>query len=318
MEKLKIFTGNSNIPLTEKICQYLKTSTSSATVDRFLDGEIEVKLGESVRGNDIFIIQSTNPPSDNLFELLLMIDAASRASAKRITAVIPYFGYSRQDKKDEPRVPISSKLIANLLSKAGANRVLTIDLHAAQVQGFFDIPVDNLYSTPIIIEHLKQFDLKEFVIVAPDVGGAKRASGIAKRMGNLELCILNKQRPSPDKAYITNVVGNVEGKNALILDDIISTGTTIINGATALKQRGAKKVYCFCTHPVLAGEAVEKIENSELEALFVTDTILIKKQKNLPEGKASKIKVLSISNLLGEAITRIHSEDSVSSLFIDY
>lgn len=311
MEEIKIFTGNSNKKLAEDICKQLGISLALAVVDKFLDGEIEVKLGENVRGRDVFIIQSTYPPADNLLELLLMIDASSRASAKRITAVIPYFGYSRQDKKDEPRVPISSKLVANLLSKAGANRILTIDLHAAQVQGFFDIPVDHLYSTPLLIEYFKHFDLKDFVIVAPDVGGAKRAEGVAKRMGNLPLCIINKRRPAPDIAHITSVVGEVEGKNAIIVDDIISTGSTIINAASALKQKGAKKVYCYCTHPILAGDAIQKIENSQLEKLFVTDTIPLKRQ-------SSKIEILTITRLLGEAISRIHMEASITSLFIDY
>lgn len=311
MEEIKIFTGNSNRKLTEDICRYLDVRLATAKVGKFLDGEIEVKLGENVRGRDVFIIQSTYPPAENLLELLLMVDASSRASAKRITAVIPYFGYSRQDKKDEPRVPISSKLVANLLSKAGANRVLTMDLHAAQVQGFFDIPVDHLYSTPIIVEHFKHFGLKDFVIVAPDVGGAKRAEGIARRMGNLPLCIINKRRPAPDVASVMSVVGEVDGKNAIIVDDIISTGTTIINGALALKQKGAKKVYCYCTHPILAGNAVEKIENSGLEKLFVTDTIPLKQE-------SKKIEVLPIFKLLGEAISRIHMEASITSLFIDY
>ncbi len=309
MKELKVFTGNSNPELAKKICKYLNIPLSRSTVRKFSDGEIEVKLGENVRGVDVFIVQSTHPPADNLFELLLMIDAARRASAKRITAVIPYFGYSRQDKKDEPRVPISSKLVANLISTAGADRILAIDLHADQIQGFFDIPVDHLYSTPVLVEHFKRMKLRNLAIVSPDVGGAKRAEGTARRMGNLPLTVINKRRPTPDQAYITNVVGEVKNKNVLIVDDIISTGGTIVNAALALKQEGAKEVYCYCTHPLLAGGAPQKIEKSELKKLFVTNTIPLKKSNK-------KIEILSVANLLGEAISRIHGETSVSSLFV--
>ncbi|MCK4352582.1 ribose-phosphate pyrophosphokinase [candidate division WOR-3 bacterium] len=309
MNKLKIFTGNSNPDLTKRICKYLDLPLACATVDRFSDGEIEVKLSENVRGVDVFIVQSTCPPAENLLELFLIIDAAHRASAKRITAVIPYFGYARQDKKDAPRVPISSKLIANLIRTAGTDRVLTMDLHATQIQGFFDIPVDHLYAAPVIIDCFKQKGLKKLVIASPDVGGAKRAEGIAKRMGNLPLAIINKRRPAPDQAYVTNVVGEVKDKDVLIIDDIISTGGTIVNAAQALKAQGANDIYCYCTHPILSGDAVYKIENSELNKLYVTDTIPLKK-------KADKIEVLSVANLLGEAILRIHQETSISSLFV--
>jgi ribose-phosphate pyrophosphokinase len=304
MSKLKVFTGNSNPELSKKICKYLDIPLAKATVQKFSDGEVEVKLGENVRGADVFIVQSTHPPAENLFELLLMMDAARRASAERITPVIPYFGYSRQDKKDEPRVPISSKLIANLITTAGASRILTLDLHANQIQGFFDIPVDHLYATPIIVEYFKNL-----VIVAPDVGGAKRAEGIARRMGNLSISVINKRRPAPDRAYVTKVVGEVRNKDALIVDDIISTGGTIVNASLALKQEGANKIYCYCTHPVLSGDAYQKIEGSTLEKLFVTDTIPLKKQ-------SKRIEVLSVANLLGEAIIRIHKDSSVTSLFI--
>ncbi len=309
MSDLRIFTGNSNPELIKKICKYLSIPLSSSTVGKFADGEIEVKLGESVRGMDVFIVQSTNPPLENLFELLLMIDASRRASARRITAVIPYFGYSRQDKKDEPRVPISSKLIANLISTAGANRILAMDLHAGQIQGFFDIPVDHLYSTPVLVEHFKKMKIKNLVIVSPDVGGAKRAEAIARRMGNLPLTIINKRRPAPDKTYITNVVGDVKNKNVLIVDDIISTGGTIVNAAASLKREGAKDIYCYCTHPLLAKDALQKIENSKLKKLLVANTIPLKKS-------SKKIEILSVSELLGEAISRIHEETSVTSLFV--
>lgn len=309
MKKLKIFTGNSNPKLSQQICKYLSLKLADATVDKFSDGEIEVQLNENVRGADVFIIQSTHPPAENLFELLLLIDAARRASAKEITAVIPYFGYSRQDKKDAPRVPISSKLIADLIATTGANRVLTIDLHAGQIQGFFNIPVDHLYATPVIVNYFKEKNIKKLVVIAPDVGGAKRAEGVAKRMGDLPIAIIDKRRPAPDQAYVTNLVGEVKGKNLLIVDDIISTGGTIVNAVSVLKDKGANDVYCYCTHPVLSGDAKKKIENSKLKKLFVTDTIPLKE-------KSPRIEVLSVAQLLGAAISRIHKEASVSSLFI--
>lgn len=309
MNRLKVFAGNSNPELAKRICEHLGIPVSKSTVDRFVDGEVEVKLGENVRGADMFIVQSTHPPAENLFELLLMVDAARRASAERITAVIPYFGYSRQDKKDEPRVPISSKLVANLITTAGTNRVVTLDLHADQIQGFFDIPVDHLFATPVVVEYFKKLGTENLVIVAPDVGRAKRAEGIARRMGNLQIGVINKRRPAPDQAYVTKVVGEVKGKDVLIVDDIISTGGTIVNASLALKQEGANKIYCYCTHPVLAGNAYQKIEDSTLEKLLVTDTIPIKQ-------KIPKIEVLSVAKLLGEAISRIHKNESVTSLFI--
>lgn len=309
MNELKVFAGNATPELAKRICENLGRSVSEATVKRFVDGEVEVKLGENVRGTDVFIIQSTHPPAENLFELLLMIDAARRASAERITAVIPYFGYSRQDKKDEPRVPISSKLIANLITMAGANRVVTMDLHADQIQGFFDLPVDHLYATPVIVEYFKKLGTANLVIVAPDVGRAKRAEGIARRMGNLPISVIHKRRPEPDKSYITRVVGDVMGKDALIVDDIISTGGTIVNAGAALKQEGANKIYCYCTHPIMAGNSYQKIEESVLEKLLVTDTIPIKQQ-------SAKIEVLSVAKLLCETISRIHKNESVTSLFI--
>jgi ribose-phosphate pyrophosphokinase len=309
MDELKIFAGNSNPELAKKIANYLGIKLAKSVVRKFSDEEIEVKFGENVRGVDVFIVQSTHPPADNLFELLLMIDTARRASARQITAVIPYFGYSRQDKKDEPRVPISAKLIANLIVTAGANRVVTLDLHADQIQGFFDIPVDHLYATPIIVKYFENIKSQDLVIAAPDVGRAKRAEGIARRMGNLPISIVHKRRPAPDKSHITKVVGNVKNKDVLIVDDIISTGGTIVKASEALKKMGANKIYCYCTHPVLSGNAYEKIEESVLEKLLVTDTIPVKQE-------TTKIKVLSVAELLGEAILRIHEEKSVSSLFI--
>ncbi len=307
---IKIFKGNAVGELGEKIANRIGIPLSTSIVQRFPDEEIEVRLCENVRGEDVFIIQSTHPPGDNLLELLLMIDAAKRASAGRITAVIPYFGYSRQDKKDNPRVPISSKLIANLLTTAGASRVLTLDLHADQIQGFFDIPVDHLYATPIIVEYFSKIPTHKLVVAAPDVGRAKRAQGIAKRLGGLDLSIVQKQRISSTKTYTLKVVGKVEGRDVLLVDDIISTGGTIKNAVFALKDGGANKIYCYCTHPVLVGKAYEYIEEMPLEKLLVTDTIPLKKQ-------CRKIEVLSVAKLLGEAILRIHKEESVSSLFID-
>ncbi|MBI4721465.1 MAG: ribose-phosphate pyrophosphokinase [Candidatus Stahlbacteria bacterium] len=313
MNELKVFTGNSIPVLAKRICEYLDMPLSQATVNKFVDGEVQVKLGENVRGVDVFIVQSTYPPAENLFELLLMIDAAHRASAGRITAVIPYFGYSRQDKKNEPRVPISAKLVANLIATAGADRVVTLDLHADQIQGFFDIPVDHLYATPVIVEHFKEIGIDNLIIVAPDVGGAKRAEGIARRMGDLQIGIINKRRPAPDQAYVTKVVGEANGKDVLIVDDIISTGGTIVNATVALKQDGANRIYCYCTHPVLADTAYEKIEKSLLSKMFVTDTIPLKCARGLT---SSKIEVLSVSNLLGKAILQIHRSESISSLLI--
>jgi ribose-phosphate pyrophosphokinase len=309
MRELKVFTGNSNPDLAKGICEYLGLSMAKAVVRKFLDGEVEVKLGENVRGAHVCIVQSTQPPSDNLFELLLMIDAARRASAERITTVIPYFGYSRQDKKDEPRVPITAKLIANLIAEAGADRVVTLDLHAGQIQGFFDIPVDHLFATPVIVEHFKKIGVKDMVIIAPDAGSAKRAEGIARRMGDLPIGVIHKKRPTPDESFVTKIVGDVKDKNALIVDDIISTGGTIKNASLALKAEGAKRIFCYCTHPVLSGDAYQKMEESALEKLVVTNTIPIKRS-------SPKIEVISVASLLGEAMSRIHKQMSVSSLFI--
>ena len=307
---LKIFTGNSNSSLAKQICDYLKIPLGDLTCKRFSDGEIYLKINENIRGVDVFVVQSTHSPVDNLFELLLMIDAAKRASADRVTAVIPYFGYARQDKKDEPRVPISSKLVANLLTTAGADRILTMDLHTDQIQGFFDIPVDHLYATPVIVDYLSKTNFKDFTIVSPDPGGTKRARGLAKRLGGLPLAIIDKRRPRPNEAYIVNVVGEVHGRNTLLVDDIIDTAGTITGAAEALKKNGAQKIYAWCTHPVLSGNAKKKLEESPIEKLFVTDTIPL-------SWKFNRLKVLSVAPLLGEAIRRIHANESVSSLFIE-
>ncbi len=310
MNDLKVFTGNANKSLAEEICNYLGIPMGDALVTRFSDGEIRVKINENIRGADVFIIQPTFPPADNLLELLIMMDAARRASAWRITAVIPYFGYARQDKKDEPRVPISAKLVSNLLVTAGADRILTMDLHAEQIQGYFDIPVDHLYAAPVIIDYLRGKNLQDVVIVAPDPGRANRARAIAKRFGNVPIAIVDKRRPEPNRSEVIYVVGDVADKTAVIIDDIVDTGGTLVGAAEALVKQGAKEVYACVTHPVLSGPAVERIENSSIKELVVTNTI------PLGDKKRDKFTVLSVASLLGEAIRRIHNEESVSSLFI--
>lgn len=308
-EGLKVFGGRSNPSLTKKICEYLGIEGGGITCKRFSDGEIYVKINENVRGVDVFLVQSTHPPGDNLFELLLMIDAAKRASAERITAVIPYFGYARQDKKDEPRVPISAKLVADLLEVAGADRILTCDLHAEQIQGFFDVPVDHLYALPAFLEYAEGMELSNVTVVSPDAGRVKRAWGFAKRMGGLPIAIVDKRRPAPNQSYVTNIVGNVVGRNALIVDDIIDTGGTILGAVEALRSAGVLDVYCFCTHPILSGNAKENIDSSEIIKFITTDTIPV-------QWDSPKLMVLSVSKLLGEAIKRIHNRESVSSLFV--
>lgn len=306
---LKVFGGNSNPLLTKKICEYLGIEVGDITCKNFSDGEIYVKINENVRGENVFLVHSTQPPADNLLELLLMIDAAKRASAERITAVIPYFGYARQDKKDEPRVPISAKLVADLLEVAGANRILTCDLHAEQIQGFFNIPVDHLYALPVFVDYVKKMNLSNFTLVSPDVGRVKRTWGFAKRIGGVPIAIVDKRRPAPNQSYVTNIVGEVKDRNIFIIDDIIDTGGTILGAVRALKSAGALDIYCFCTHSILSGNAKEKIESSEVIKLVTTDTIPV-------QWDSSKLTVLSVSKLLGEAVKRIHNRESVSSLFV--
>ncbi len=307
---MKIFCGGSNLLLGKNICSYLNVAEGKIDLLRFSDGEIRVKIGENIRGKDVFIIQSTNPPAENLLELLIIMDAAKRASARRITAVTPYFGYARQDKKDEPRVPITAKLVADLITVAGADRILAMDLHVEQLQGFFGIPFDHLYAAPIMIEYFKNFDLSNFIIVSPDPGSVNRSRAIAKRLGNLSIAIVDKRRPEPNKSSVINVVGEVKGKNVLIVDDIIDTAGTIAGASDALAKRGAKDIFVYCTHPVLSGNAIKRISDAPIKKLIVTDTI--------PIGDKTRdfIKILSVSNLLGEAIKRIHEERSVSSLFV--
>jgi len=311
VDELKVFCGNAVPELSNEICDYLGVPLGDASVSRFSDGEINVKLNENVRGADVFLINSTAPPVNrNLMELLILIDAARRASARRITAVVPYYGYARQDKKDKPRVPMTSKLVANLITAAGADRVLTMDLHAGQIQGFFDIPVDHLYAAPVLVDYFKKRHFEELCVVAPDTGGVTRARAFAKRL-DADLVIIDKRRPSPNEAEIMNVVGDVQGRQVLIVDDMVDTGGTLVQAAHALFEQGAKVVTASCTHPVLSGSAMEKIDNSSIEELVVCNTIPIDQKKMV-----SKIKVLSVAGLLGEAIRRIHNEDSVSSLFV--
>ncbi len=312
MGELKIFAGNSNPPLADEICQYVDVPLGKAVVKKFSDGETMVEIHESVRDADIFLVQSTCPPSNsNLMELLVMIDALNRASAERITAVIPYYGYARQDRKLAPRAPITAKLVANLLTAADADRVLCLELHAGQIAGFFDIPVDNLYATPVILEHIRENWLNDLVIVSPDAGGVERARAFAKRL-DAGLAIIDKRRPGPNESEVMHVIGDIDGTTAIILDDIVDTAGTLAKAAEALKAHGAAHVIGCCTHPVLSGEAVARIDGSPLEKLVVTNTIPF-------EGTVKdcrKIEALSVAPLLGEAIKRIHSGDSVSSLFV--
>ncbi len=309
---MKIITGNSNKNLSLKISKYLKNRLVRSSIRRFSDGEIYIEINENIRGNSIFVIQSiSSPANDNLMELLLCIDALKRSSAKNITAVIPYFGYARQDRKVVPRTSISAKLVSNLITKAGADRVVTIDLHAGQIQGFFDIPVDNLFATPIFARHVrKKIKNKNLICVAPDVGGTERARALGKFL-HAGLAIIDKRRPAPGKSEVMNVIGNVKGKTCIIVDDIIDSGGTIVNAANALLERGAKEVHVYVTHGVLSGKAVQKIKNSKIKRLVITDTIDNSERVKL----AKNIEILTISQLVGEAIKRISNSTSVSDLF---
>jgi len=309
---MKILTGNSNKHLSQKISKFLKNRLVNSNIRKFADGEIYIEINENIRGNSIFLIQSvSSPANDNLMELLLSIDALKRSSAKNITAVIPYFGYARQDRKVVPRTSISAKLVSNLITKAGADRVVTVDLHSGQIQGFFDIPVDNLFATPIFARHIKKKLKKNNIIcVAPDVGGTARARALGKLL-NVDLAIVDKRRPAPGKSEVMNVIGNVKNKTCILVDDIIDSGGTIVNAASELKKRGAKDVHVYVTHGVLSGNAVDKIKKSSIKNLVVTDTI----DNSTKVKKAKNIEVLTISNLVGEAIKRISNSTSVSDLF---
>ena len=309
---MKLLAGNSNLNLSKKISKYLKSKLVNSNIKRFSDGEVYVEINENIRGNSVFVIQSTaNPVNDNLMELLICIDALRRSSVKNITAVIPYFGYARQDRKIVSRTAISAKLVSNIITNSGANRILTVDLHAGQIQGFFDIPVDNLFTTPIFARHIKKnIKNNNLVCVAPDVGGVERARALGRKI-NSGIAIVDKRRPEPGKSEVMNIVGSVERKTCIIVDDIIDSGDTIVNAAKALVKKGAKEIYVYITHGVLSGEAVKKIKNSKIKKLIITDTI--DNQNKIK--KASNIEVLTISNLMGEAIKRISNSTSVSDLF---
>ena len=312
MNEIAIFSGNSNLSLAKKICDYLDLPLGKAKVKTFSDGEIQIEINENVRAKDVFIIQSTcSPVNDNLVELLLMIDAFKRSSVRRINAVISYYGYARQDKKVAPRVPISAKVVADLLTVSGADRVITMDLHAGQIQGFFNIPVDNLFATPVAIDYIKKNFPNDIVVVSPDAGGAERARAFAKRL-HADLAIIDKRRNAPNEARAMAVVGDVKGKVAIIFDDMVDTAGTLTEAATALINKGAKEAHAFCSHPVLSGPSIKRVQDSDLKSLIVSDTIPLSDEA----ATCYKIKVLTISALVGEAIIRCYNGDSVTSLFV--
>jgi ribose-phosphate pyrophosphokinase len=309
--ELKLFSGNAHRPLAEEIAQHLKLKIGDADVSRFSDGEVYVQINENVRGEDVFIVQPTCPPvNDNLVELLVMLDAFKRASARRVTAVLPYYGYGRQDRKAQSRVPISAKLVADLITTAGANRVLAIDLHAGQIQGFFNIPVDHLFAAPVLIDYLAKKDLADPVLVSPDAGGVERARAIAKRL-KAGLAIIDKRRDGPNVAVFMYLIGDVKDKDVVIIDDMIDTAGTLIQAVEAVKREGARRVLACGVHPVLSGPAMTRIENPQLEELIITNSIPLPVEKQRP-----KIHALSVAPLLAEAISRIHCEESVSNLFV--
>nr|WP_295372805.1 ribose-phosphate pyrophosphokinase [uncultured Sphingosinicella sp.] len=310
---MKLMSGNSNLPLVKAIASYLDLKITEVSVRRFADEEIFVEIHENVRGEDVFVVQSTSyPANDNLMELLICIDALKRASARRITAVLPYFGYARQDRKPGPRTPISAKLVANLLTVAGANRVLSVDLHAAQIQGFFDIPTDNLYGAPVMSADIKsRFSNRNITVVSPDVGGVVRARALAKRLDNAPLAIVDKRRERPGESEVMNIIGDVEGRFCILVDDIVDSAGTLCNAAAALKEGGAEDVVAYCTHGVLSGGAVPRVDKSSLSELVITDTIATYEAA----AASDKIRILTIAPLLAEAVKRIADESSVSSLF---
>ncbi|OPY13505.1 ribose-phosphate pyrophosphokinase [Syntrophus buswellii] len=312
LERIKVFTGNATPDLAAKICDRLGIPLGKANVTTFSDGETRVEINENVRGMDIFIIQSTcTPVNVTLMELLIMIDALKRASAGRITAVIPYYGYARQDRKVAPRAPISAKLVADLITTAGANRVLSLDLHAGQIQGFFNIPVDNLFALPVLLSYLKEHYSNNLVIVSPDAGGVERVRAFARRL-DASIAIIDKRREGPNEAQVMNIVGSVEGKNVVILDDMIDTAGTVVQATKALRHAGANEISVCCTHPVLSGPAMDRIESAEIREVIVTDTIPLQERAKA----CGRISVLSVAGLLSEAVRRIYYNDSVSSLFI--
>jgi ribose-phosphate pyrophosphokinase len=310
--EIKIFSGNANPALAKEICQDMNIPLGNALVGRFSDGEINVQIVDNVRGMDVFVVQPTgNPVNRNLMELLIMIDALKRASATRITAVLPYYGYSRQDRKVQPRVPITSKLVADLITTAGANRVLTVDLHAGQIQGFFNIPVDNLFAAPVLLEYIRSKTFNNLTVVSPDAGGVERARAFAKRL-NAALAIIDKRRDKPNEAQVMHIIGDVKGHDCLLLDDMVDTAGTLTEGAAALRANGAGTIYAACSHAVLSGPAIKRINESSLDELITTNTIALDSKQQ----ECKKLKVLSVAQLLADAITRIHEETSLSSLFV--
>lgn len=310
--ELKVFSGNANPALAGEICQKMNIPLGNALVGRFSDGEINVQIVDNVRGMDVFVVQPTaNPVNRHIMELLIMIDAMKRASAARITAVLPYYGYSRQDRKVQPRVPITSKLVADLITTAGANRVLTVDLHAGQIQGFFNIPVDNLFAAPVILDYLKNKKFKNLTVVSPDAGGVERARAFAKRL-EAALAIIDKRRDKPNVAQVMHIIGDVKGHDCLLLDDMVDTAGTLTEGASALKANGAGRIFAACSHAVLSGPAIKRINESALEEVIATNTIALDSKQQ----ECKKLTVLSVAPLLAEAITRIHEETSLSSLFV--
>jgi len=311
-QEIKLFGGTSNPDLTLEVCDYLGIRPGRILAKTFSDGEIQVEIGENIRGRDVFVIQSTSTPvNDNLMQLLIIMDAMRRASAERITAVIPYYGYSRQDRKVKPRVPISAKLVADLITTAGANRVVSMDLHAGQIQGYFNIPVDNIFAAPILLKYIENKLRTNLVIISPDAGGVERARAFAKRL-DASLAIIDKRREAPNISQAMNIIGEVSGKTAIILDDMVDTAGTLTQAAAALKDRGARSIHACCTHPVLSGPSIERIEASPIDSLVVTNTIPLGDKARM----CSKIKVLSIAQLLGETIKRSHNSHSVSTLFV--
>ena len=307
MSDLKIFSGRANHPLGEKIAKAAGVPLGRLEIKNFSDGEIWAKFSDNIRGDDVFIVQSTQPPSDNLLELLILIDAARRASARRITAVIPYFGYARQDRKDQPRVSVTAKLVANLITEAGADRVITMDLHAAQIQGFFDIPLDHLYASAVFSDYFRLKKIPNLAVVSPDVGGLKIARAYARRL-EADLILIDKRRPKPNVAEVVNIIGNANGKNVLIIDDLIDTGGTFVNAVKALRENGAIEIYGACTHPILSGTATERINNSDFKSLVVTDSVPLR-------TFSPKIEIRSVAKIFAEAIVRTHNDQSISSLF---
>ncbi|MBL4827859.1 MAG: ribose-phosphate pyrophosphokinase [Spongiibacteraceae bacterium] len=313
MSKLMVFTGNSNPALASKVVEQLHLPLGEASVGKFSDGEIAVELGENVRGADVFVIQSTcEPTNDNLMELILMIDALRRASAGRVTAVLPYFGYARQDRRvRSARVPISSKVVADMMTAAGIDRVLTVDLHAEQIQGFFAVPVDNVYGSPVLLDDIEKQNYPNQIVVSPDIGGVVRARAVAKQLNDCDLAIIDKRRPQANEAQVMHIIGEVENRTCILVDDMVDTAGTLCKAAAALKEHGAAKVVAYCTHPVLSGPALENINKSELDELVVTDTIPLSKQA----ASNPKIRQLTMANLLAESVRRVCNEESISALF---